>query len=368
MLPQQHKLPAVAFLKAVAAQFIVLHHLAAYGPISEAVQDVAPLFTSWLYDYGRTAVHVFLVVGGFLAARSRWSCRTAGCYAKAVADRYLRLAVPFLAALALAVACAALARSLGDDDYIPAAPALKQVVAHVLLLPGLLGQEALTAGAWYVAIDLQLFAAMMLLSWLAAAAPRLPRLLPVLVFALMLAAQLKFNRDAAYDDWALYFFGAYGLGSCTWWATRSRRPVAALALLAAVTLVALWVEFRARLSVALMAAAILALADRSSRADSLLRLPAVAWLGSISYALFLVHFPVLMLSNAAFALLDTGHDANGPLAMLVAWGASIAAAVVFHRFVEMPAGRLRLPLGGESRPSAGQGTLTPAGGYGFSRG
>lgn len=356
MHPQQQKLAAVDLLKAVAAQFIVLHHLAAYGSISEAVQEVAPLFVSWLYDYGRLAVQVFLVVGGFLTARSLSPAGRpfAGSHAAAAANRYLRLAVPFFAALCLAVVCAAVARHLGEDDYVPAAPTLKQVFAHVLLLPGLLGQDALTAGAWYVAIDLQLFVAMILLSWLAASAPRVPRLLPLLVFALMLAAQLKFNRSAAYDNWAIYFLGAYGLGAGTWWATRSRRPAVMLALLVAVTLVALSVDFRARLLVALVAAAVLAFAACSPRLERRLKLRSAAWLGSISYSLFLVHFPVLLLANAAFAVLDTGDDVGGPLAMLAAWGLSVAAAVAFHRVVEAPAARLRLPRSGEFGPLLGR--------------
>lgn len=361
---QQQKLPAVDFLKGTAAQFIVLHHLAAYGPISEAVEEVAPQLISWLYDDGRMAVQMFLVVGGFLTARSLFPSGrpVAGGYTAAVVNRYLRLAVPFVAALLLAVACAAVVRGLGDDDYVPSAPTLKQFVAHALLLPGLLGQDALTAGAWYVVIDLQLFVVMILLSWLAASAPRVPRLMPLLVFALMSASQLEFNRDAAYDNWALYFFGAYGLGACTWWATRSRRPVAMLTLLAAATVVALVLDLRSRLLVALLAASVLALAARSRRVENYLRLPAAARLGSTSYSLFLVHFPVLMLANAAFAALDTGHGINGPLAMLVAWGLSLVAAAAFHRFVEMPAARLRLSRDGRVGPMPRHAVSAPTAG------
>jgi peptidoglycan/LPS O-acetylase OafA/YrhL len=350
MHPQKTRLPAVDFLKAVAAQLIVLHHLAAYGPISEAVQDVAPMLISWLYDHGRMAVQVFLVVGGYLTARSLSPNGRpfAGSHLAAIANRYLRLAVPFLAALLLAIVCAAVARALGDDDYVPSAPRLAQLAAHALLLPGLLGHEALTAGAWYVAIDLQLFAAMILLSGLAASAPRVPRLLPLLALALMAASQFGFNRDAALDNWAIYFFGAYGLGAATWWATRSRRSTGLLALVAALTVAALLTDFRGRLAVALATAAVLALAGRLPRIGELLALPGTARLGSISYSLFLIHFPVLLLANAAFAELDTGSDIDGFIAMAATWGVCIFAAVAFHRWVEAPANRLRLPLGGET--------------------
>ena len=49
-------------LRATAAQLIVLHHLSVYGPIAEAMHRLFPLLTGWLYDYGRMAVQVFLVL------------------------------------------------------------------------------------------------------------------------------------------------------------------------------------------------------------------------------------------------------------------------------------------------------------------
>ena len=38
--------------------------------MSDVIQPFLPGLTSWLFDYGRMAVQVFLVVGGFLAASS----------------------------------------------------------------------------------------------------------------------------------------------------------------------------------------------------------------------------------------------------------------------------------------------------------
>ncbi|MGZ8261721.1 MAG: acyltransferase family protein, partial [Methylotenera sp.] len=62
------RFPAIDAFKAIASQLIVLHHLAAYGPLSDAVQQAAPGLISWLYDYARMAVQVFFVIGGYLAA------------------------------------------------------------------------------------------------------------------------------------------------------------------------------------------------------------------------------------------------------------------------------------------------------------
>ena len=62
--------PHIDSLKVIASQLIVLHHFAAYGPLADALEGVTPRLASWFYDYARMAVQVFLVLGGFLAARS----------------------------------------------------------------------------------------------------------------------------------------------------------------------------------------------------------------------------------------------------------------------------------------------------------
>lgn len=348
MNTREQRLPAVDLLKVVASQLIVLHHLAAYGPLSEAVQDVAPELIFWLYDHGRMAVQMFLVLGGFLAARIFFPAGGpyTGSHAAAVVNRYLRLVVPFLAALAVAVTCAALARLNMSDDFIPAAPTLTQTLAHALLLHDLLEHESLTAGAWYVAIDFQLFAAIIALSWLARRAG--PKRIfsgmafPCLIVAMMGASLFWFNRDSQMDDWGIYFFGAYGMGVVTQWALTRRTPLAWLAALAALVLAALVVEFRGRIVVALASAAFLALGARSPRFKEWAPTRALRPLADSSYALFLIQFPVLLIANVVFVELDRPGTVDGIVAMAAAWLASVAAATAFHRWVEVPAGRIRL--------------------------
>jgi hypothetical protein len=50
------RFPIIDAFKAIASQLIVLHHLAAYGPISDAVQQIAPslgymTMRGWPYRY-----------------------------------------------------------------------------------------------------------------------------------------------------------------------------------------------------------------------------------------------------------------------------------------------------------------------------
>jgi len=69
MSQPSNRMPLIDAFKAIASQLIVLHHLSAYGPLSVAAQGILPGPLGWLYDYARIAVQVFLVIGGFLAAR-----------------------------------------------------------------------------------------------------------------------------------------------------------------------------------------------------------------------------------------------------------------------------------------------------------
>jgi len=259
------RLALIDALKAVASQLIVLHHLSAYGPVAEAAGEAAPGLMAWLYDYARIAVQVFLVVGGFLAARA-----LAPLAEPAFSDplglirrRYQRLAIPYLAALALAVLGAALARRWMVDDAIPAPPGFFQGLAHAFLLQGLLGYDSLSAGVWYVAIDFQLFALMVLVLWAGRhGSTRLGLPAIALVLVLALASLFGFNRDAAWDNWAIYFFGSYGLGAAAWWASARGRLAAWLGVMATIAIAALVVDFRLRIAVALAVALALGFARR----------------------------------------------------------------------------------------------------------
>jgi peptidoglycan/LPS O-acetylase OafA/YrhL len=68
--PHPSRLAFVDLLRALAASTIVWHHLAFYGPLSDVAHPLAPGLLDWLDSYGRMAVQVFLVLGGFMMGRS----------------------------------------------------------------------------------------------------------------------------------------------------------------------------------------------------------------------------------------------------------------------------------------------------------
>ncbi|MFG6457651.1 acyltransferase family protein [Roseateles sp. BYS96W] len=348
MSTSTRRLPHIDALKAVAAQIIVLHHLVSYGPISRAAHAALPFLAELSHQYGRMAVQIFLVVGGYLSARGlspRGQALQAGV-PELLWRRYLRLTLPFLAALLLTLgACRLIASSW--PEMVPTDIGAGQLLAHALLLHDVLGYEALTVGAWYVAIDLQLFALLVGLLWLARRGWRHPSRLvvgPLLVGALALASAFVFNRDATLDAYAPYFFASYGLGALVHWLGLWRYRRAGLVLLLAGFGAALWLDWRDRLALALGTALWLSWAEARHRAGRPL-LPA-RWSGVLaawstpSYALFLLHFPVLLLTNALLSQWEGATPAQGMLLFVATWALANWLARPFHRWVEAPAARL----------------------------
>lgn len=331
------RLPLIDALKALASQLIVLHHLAFYGPMSDAVRPWAGPLVDALSAHGRLAVQVFLVVAGFLAVRGL----APGGVPKAlepvalIRRRWVRLAGPYLAALAIAVTAAALGRALTDHDTVPDAPTLVQLLANAAMLQDILGHDALSAGIWYVAIDLQLYALLTVLLWLAHRST-VPGAGPVLVIALGAASLLIINRDADWDAWGLYFFGAYALGALAGWAGPTRGGRAAFAALVVLGAVALALDFRIRIAVALATALLLAWAMPRGLGARRLARPPIEWLGRISYSVFLVHYPVCMLIGAAAARWFPDAPLPAAAGLVLAWAGSTAAGALFHRWVEAP--------------------------------
>ncbi|MEP6589001.1 MAG: acyltransferase family protein [Polaromonas sp.] len=280
--------PGIDVLKGLACVVIIWHHLAFYGLMSDVVYPCVPALTDWLYHYGRMAVQVFLVVGGFLAASSLAPHGVAafGSPVRLILRRYQRLVFPYAVALLASVLVAALVRPWFDHPSVSAEPTLWQFLVHVLLLQDVLDKEALSAGVWYVAIDSQLFAMSVLIFSLAR---RLKGPFPgrsawpaaVGMAGVVLLAGLSlfvFNLEEDLDMTGLYFFGAYALGILACWISRAARQGPWLLGLAVLGVLALLLDFREQLLVALVVAFGLIWLGRGFRvASSHRRLQPTGW-------------------------------------------------------------------------------------------
>lgn len=334
-------MPLLDALKAIACLAIVAHHLAAYGPMAETAHPLAPWLIDGFYEHGRMAVPVFLVIGGFLFA---------GKYAPseilivsnpvlAIKRRYFRLAVPYLAALILAIVCSALARVwMADDDSIPPQPGFGQLLAHAFLVQDWLDQEALSAGVWYVAIDFQLFAVAVMLLWLSRQMQHWWDNVRAISFALTVglttASLFVFNRDKSLDETPFYFFGSFGLGILIYWTSNRRNPALWFTLLVLLVGAALLMDFRPRIAVAGTVMLTLGLASKYPLLQNLPVPIFLTYLGRISYSIFLVHFPLCLIVNAAFVHFFPDQPIAHAWGLVFALCVSIFGGALFFQFAE----------------------------------
>jgi peptidoglycan/LPS O-acetylase OafA/YrhL len=352
-------------IKAAGCVLIVLHHLSFYGPMSDVVAKAWPGVVNWLYDHGRLAVQFFLVCAGFLTAGSlaRYATLDLSEALKLTWQRYLRLVIPLLAALSFTVLVSEWVRPGFEHASLSAPPDWGQALAHVALLQHVLDLEALSAGIWYVAIDLQLYAMALGCLVLLKAWPRAqtaPGSVPgadgrdwgdarrwALWCVLVCASLWWWNLDADLDDLGVYFWGSYGLGllagearqQAAWGRAGAQARLWMMGvMLVLVGCVAWWLEPRSRIAVAWGVAALLVAAPeawfKGEAIGSSRWRAAVQWLSGVSYSVFLSHFGVSLAVNAAVTAYWPDALWANALGMLLALLLSLLLGSWLHGLVE----------------------------------
>ncbi|MGE5786148.1 MAG: acyltransferase family protein [Myxococcales bacterium] len=341
---RQERLPVFDWLRAAASQLIVLHHMAFYGPLSDYAAPLAPALAGWLSDHARMAVQVFLVIGGFFTARvlNRQEHLRVATVVHLIWTRYRRLSGPYWVALAIAIGANALASRWMQHESISEPPTLGQLLAHLLLLHDLLGYPALSAGIWYLAIDFQLFALCTLVCWgchaLVDILPRAARFSPARAGTLGLAvlallSLFWFNRHSHYDAFAVYFVGSYFAGFLLHEVLEGRVHVLWGAAYWILVWIAAVVDLRPRLIVAALTALVLFAATRLPLQRAWPKRGIFEYLGKISYSVFLVHFPILLMVNAWGSKRWLSPEAAA-LGLLLGYCLSILAGSLLYHAVE----------------------------------
>jgi peptidoglycan/LPS O-acetylase OafA/YrhL len=343
--------PFIDAIRGVASLVILAHHLLTYVPRTDETLAAVPVLHHVVWWYGGLATQVFLVISGFVGGVSlARATPEAADLGRLLLVRYLRLALPAVATLLFAIVLYAIVPPswapfpLFDEISAPG------VLAHVAFLQDVLGYPSLLAGFWYLSIDWQCNAVLSLLIIVQdAILRRLPGLsrstqafaalgLPMLVAVLSL---FVWNGAVAHEIYATYFFGIVFLGTLAGLAVAGRLPPAIFWAYVAATAVAAGaavVQGRPHLAVALTAGVSIYLLARrqpstASRADSL---PLLGWLGRISYSLFLVHYPTIWaVTSVARGIGGEAAAASWP-SLVAAVAASLLAAVLLHRLVEVP--------------------------------
>lgn len=344
-------------IKATGCLLIVLHHMAFYGPMSDVVANAWPAVVRWLYDHGRFAVQLFLVCAGFLTANhlARLETLSLTDAFKLAGNRYLRLAIPLLAALSFTVLVTEWVRPSFDHASLSDTPDWGQALAHMLLLQHLLDMDALSAGIWYVAIDFQLYAMTLLSLWVVSLCRSAQALYSVRAMRLGLWCVLTtaswwwWNLDTDLDDHGVYFFGAYGLGLLAWeirsWSSHSspstHQKWALWIGLLLLWVIAWWLGPRWRMAVAFGITALLIAAPAHwFFGDVLSQSPwrrGVEWVSGVSYSVFLMHFGVSLAISAWITAAWPHVLWANAMGMLLSLLVSLGCGGMLYRFVERKA-------------------------------
>jgi peptidoglycan/LPS O-acetylase OafA/YrhL len=358
-LKQTQSLFLIDLLKVLAALLIILHHLSSYGQIAEDARSVLPSLMTWLFEYGRYAVQIFLVMAGYLAAQSltrfantKFSSQN---LLRVIINRYLRLFAPYIAALVLTIFCAWLARFWVVDEFVGETETLSQFVAHLFFLQGILGLDSISAGAWYVAIDWQLYSvlAILLISFSSYQA------LIWLISIVAVSSLLYFNRSAQYEAYFIYFIGSYSLGALAYlaknFADKKIQVLARFALIAIGVLIAIsalhqvWLRnFLAWFVAMLLLVWGNAAYPSNGQVGNRLKvgiLRAIAWVSLRSYCAFLIHFAFILLANTLYIASGLHSHESGPIAISFILGVvacSTLAANYMYRWVELPSAKLKI--------------------------
>jgi len=318
---------------------------------------------TWLFEYGRYAVQIFLVMGGYLAAQSltRTSdLKNPQTVLKTIFNRYLRLFSPYVVALLVTIACAWVARFWVQDEFVGESETLGQFLAHLFFLQGILGLDSISAGVWYVAIDWQLYA---ILAIMLSMFPSLRSLIWMLL-PLCVASLLYFNRDGSYENYFIYFIGAYGLGVlaqlCKNYPDQSVNRSAKILMLTIglVIMISSFHQFWLRNILAyIVAIALILFGDwaykdqkqihqrpqHQSKVHKLVN--GILWGSRRSYCAFLIHFSFVLLANTLYIGWGMSQRHDGALAIaliFIALASSWATANLLYRWIEVPSRNFKL--------------------------
>jgi peptidoglycan/LPS O-acetylase OafA/YrhL len=284
---------------------------------------------------GPEAVYVFFVLSGFVLARPFLEpCRSwSGYYAK----RLVRLYLPMWGAVGLAVVLAVViarnpvpdgswwlnqhhrypvdARTIGRNASVINGAnfldsplwSLRWEVYFSLLLPAYCYVVRSRRDLW----PHKLVLALALISLGVSRHNDFLTYLPMFAIGVLGAQEIdRIVRPVKRSLSVVVLVFALALMTCSWWTPLPRSAAVPIEVLAAATVVWLFLTNRS----------IGAFAQRAP----------VAALGRISFSLYLIHEPILVAFTFAF----------GPIGTLAALPTAIAAACVFYRLVERPAQRL----------------------------
>ncbi len=324
-----------------------------------------------VFETGRFGVDVFFVISGFVMAYSLGEATISGSFiGRFLLRRSIRLDPPYWMMLGLHL----LAIALWADPF----PPLRHLPLNLLYLQELTVQQSILIPAWTLALEIQFYLLLVLLLGVRQAVRRRTSLAwpwpEAIAFGPPAAISIAFGvSDVVYPliegaplivwhsfvpYWHMFFAGVVAKWCIvdrrsTWWLVSYVGLVTVAALAAYEP--DLFPDDDQSPIFACLVAITLVLAGRGTLLADGLGHRVIAFLGTISYSLYLTHWAV---GVNLVRLLESRLGAD-PISALggfaIALAASIAAAVVLHRMVEVPAQTLSRRVGASPPRPQGQG-------------
>ncbi len=278
----------------------------------------------WVGDFGYLGVECFFVISGFIIPYTLWRRGYQwGDAGRFLLARVLRLHPAYLGSLALVLLTLWLPGVMPEPWHRENVIDWGNVALHLGYLPQLCGRPWLNGVYWSLGIEMQYYLLVALVyPWVVRGGWR------ALVFAGLFAASAFLTPKAVVGHHACMFLPGMLL---FWWRIGRLRGWQLAAGLAVMAVLLRWHDGSFR-GVAAVAVAVWMIAWW--RWNN----PVGAWLGRISYSFYLVHTIV------AFAFLGwltpgIGNEWARTGLVLAALGLALAAATLFHRWLEEPSHR-----------------------------
>ena len=311
---------SIDLLKIIGSHLIVLHHLVLYSPMAKIVESKLPLLIDFFFYYARLPAWIFLVVAGFLCAHIV-DKRTSFNLLHAIGKRCLRLLPLYFISISIVVLVTILfGPFIKDELWISPIPSLIEFLTHLLLIQDVIGQPALSAGAWYVSIDLQLFALTLALFFLSRHfyTNLEIEIIGSCIFLASLASLFIWSKEQQYEIYAFYFLNAYGLGLIAYLARKNKLCFYFFLFLLMAHVMVMVFDLSAKSAVILLTALTLYFVDKgyviTNRISKIIESAS-----NSSYALFVSHFFVIIIFTGIWNMLELKGLFVAFMMLIVTW-------------------------------------------------
>ena len=355
-------------LRGGASVAVLCHHLLRDSALYTALHATLPAFFIDFFGFGGRGVEVFFVLSGFVIAHSlRHNPMTGASIGNFVVRRQLRLDPPYWCVLALMLALQWVQLQI-PALQTPPLPSLKTVALNLIYLHNIIGAPQISDVAWTLCIEIQFYLVFLLILWVGRGAPKpsaennASSLSVALTMGTGLAAlALKFvwASPAVFTVYWHYFAG----GALCYWAWRGLISPRALALFGLAFGVSAAFSPRYHPAISATMAAMLtglftiALIYLAAWRGQIARwgdYPALQYLGRISYSLYLIHLPVLLIVMNLGYKITRNNGAAALIWAVIAGVASVGAAHLLYLWVEKPSIRWASQVAARARQTPGQ--------------